>query len=108
MHRSVLTGCNYVRGISSRFGVSETQSPPFHDLGSHGRSFTRSLQSTAKSLSPVTFVDGQTKEFLKNKLQENQLLLWRSCLEASIYCALLHEVKRFFRDRTTRYRHETV
>ena len=55
-------------------------------------------------MSPVTFVDGQTKDYLKGKLHEKRLLLWRSCVEASLYCAVFHEVKRFLRDKTAKHR----
>ena len=77
------------------------------DLAGHGRSFSKSLQATAKNLSPQPFVDGQTKDFLKGKLQENKLVLWRSSLEAAIYCALFHEIKRFLRTHTARYKYVT-
>ena len=62
------------------------------------------LKENTRKLSPVTFVDGQTKDFLKGKLRENQLLIWRSCVEASIYCALFHETKKFLKARTANHR----
>lgn len=52
----------------------------------------------------MTFVDGQTKDFLKSKLRDNQLLIWRSCVEASIYCAMFHEIKKFLKNRTANHR----
>jgi len=49
-------------------------------------------------------VDGQTKDFLKRKLHENQLLIWRSCVEGSIYVALFHEIKRLLKRKTSKHR----
>jgi len=81
-----------------------TQGSPFTALAKQGQQFTTSFQNNTKKLSPVTFVDGQTKDFLKGKLHENQLLIWRSCVEASIYCVLFHEIKRLLKRKTTKYR----
>ena len=90
--------------FSSLILVHMSQGSPFGALSKHGHQLTTSFQQTTKKLSPVTFVDGQTKDFLKNKLHENQLLIWRSCVEASIYCALFHEVKRLFKHKTRKHR----
>ena len=84
--------------------VHMSQGSPFGALSKHGHQITTSFQQTTKKLSPVTFVDGQTKDFLKNKLHENQLLIWRTCVEATIYCALFHEVKRLFKHKTRKHR----
>ena len=73
-------------------------------MSKHGHNLTTSFQKNTKKLSPVTFVDGQTKDFLKGKLRENQLLLWRSSVEASIYCAIFHEVKRLCKAKTAKHR----
>ena len=62
------------------------------------------LKENTKKLSPVTFVDGQTKDYLKGKLHDNQLLIWRSCVEASIYCAMFHEIKKFLKAKTANHR----
>lgn len=77
---------------------------PFNALARQSQNFTTSIQKTTKKMSPVTFVDGQTKDYLKGKLHEKRLLLWRSCVEASLYCAVFHEVKRFLRDKTAKHR----
>lgn len=73
-------------------------------VAKQGQQFTTSFQKNTKKLSPVTFVDGQTKDFLKRKLHENQLLIWRSCVEGSIYVALFHEIKRFLKKKTSKHR----
>jgi len=44
------------------------------------------------------------KDFLKRKLHENQLLIWRSCVEGSIYVALFHEIKRLLKRKTSKHR----
>ncbi|KAL0040744.1 hypothetical protein WJX79_004014 [Trebouxia sp. C0005] len=77
---------------------------PLTALAKQGQQFTTSFQKNTKKLSPVTFVDGQTKDLLKRKLHENRLLIWRSCVEASIYCAVLHEVKTLLKRKTSKYR----
>ncbi|KAL0055723.1 hypothetical protein WJX82_003746 [Trebouxia sp. C0006] len=77
---------------------------PLTALTKQGQQFTTSFQKNTKKLSPVTFVDGQTKDFLKRKLHENQLLIWRSCVEGSIYVALFHEIKRLLKRKTSKHR----
>ncbi|KAL0023302.1 hypothetical protein WJX77_004867 [Trebouxia sp. C0004] len=77
---------------------------PFTALTKQGQQFTTSFEKNTKKLSPVTFVDVQTKDFLKRKLRENRLLIWRSCVEGSIYCALFHETKRLLKRKTSKHR----
>ena len=62
-----------------------------------------SIQESTKKWSPVTFVDAQTKDFMKSKLHENQKIIWRSCVEASIYCAIFHEMKKFLKHKTAKH-----
>ncbi|KAL3130640.1 hypothetical protein ABBQ38_008032 [Trebouxia sp. C0009 RCD-2024] len=80
------------------------QGSPLDEISKHGNSLRTSFENTTSKISPVAFVDGQTRTFLKGKLRENQALIWRSCVEASIYCALFHEIKRVLKNRTANHR----
>lgn len=73
-------------------------------MSKHGNSLRASFEDTTTKLSPVNFVDGQTRTFLKGKLHENKALIWRSCVEASIYCAVFHELKKLLERKTAKHR----
>lgn len=77
-----------------------TKGSPFSSLSKQADDFAKGV----KKLSPETFADDQMKDFLKGKLRENQLVIWRSCLEAAIYCALFAEAKKAIKQQTARFR----
>lgn len=47
-----------------------------------------SVISGRKKLSPPIWVEGWVKKYLKGKLSDNQLCVWRICLKASVHCAV--------------------
>ena len=80
------------------------QGSPIEEISKRGNSFKTSFENTTSRFSPADFVDGQTRTFLKGKLHENKTLIWRSCLEASIYCAIFYELKKVLKDKTAKHR----
>ncbi|KAL3147694.1 hypothetical protein ABBQ32_002440 [Trebouxia sp. C0010 RCD-2024] len=90
--------------ITERTTDEDDSGSPLEEISKRGNSLRTSFENTTSKISPVAFVDGQTRTFLKGKLHENQALIWRSCVEASIYCAIFHEMKRVLKNRTANHR----